>query len=321
MEVFILLIPKIVVITGPTATGKTRLGVELALKLGGEVVSADSMQIYRHMDIGTAKPSPEETRGVRHHMIDIAEPSDGWSVARWLEAAVGVCDDIIARGKLPILVGGTGLYIDSLISGRTFAGGGEDQAACRQELNERYDELGGAAMLKELSQFDPERAARLHAADKKRVVRAWEVFLLTGETITAHDLRTQALPPRYAAAVIALEYADRQDLYTRIDSRVDEMLSSGLFDEVRDLLSGGLHEDCTAMQGIGYKEVAAAIRDEISAAEAVERIKRESRRYAKRQLTWLRNREEVFWIRWGSVPDFDEALRNSTKFLQGLSIV
>lgn len=315
-------IPKIVVITGPTATGKTRLGVELALKLGGEVVSADSMQIYRHMDIGTAKPSAEETRGVPHHMIDIAEPSESWSVARWLETAVGVCDDIIARGKLPILVGGTGLYIDSLISGRTFAGdGGENLAACRQELNERYDELGGAAMLKELSQFDPERAAKLHAADKKRIVRAWEVFLLTGETITAHDLRTKAQPPRYDAAVIALTFSDRQDLYTSIDSRVDEMVNSGLFDEVRDLLSKGLDESCTAMQGIGYKEVAAAIRGEISEIGAIDLIKRESRRYAKRQLTWLRGREGIFWISWASVPDFDEAVRNSTKFLLELSII
>lgn len=315
-------IPKIIVVTGPTATGKTRLGVELALKLDGEVVSADSMQIYKRMDIGTAKPSPDETRGVPHHMINVAEPSEAWSVARWLEAAVSVCDDIISRGKLPVLVGGTGLYIDSLISGRSFATGVDgDAGACRQELNERYDEIGGAAMLTELSQFDPERAAKLHAADKKRIVRAWEVFLLTGETITAHDLRTQAIPPRYDAAVIALEYAYRQDLYERIDERVDDMVSSGLFDEVRGLIADGLQESCTAMQAIGYKEVVAAIHGEISEFDAAEAIKRESRRYAKRQLTWLRGREGIFWIRWKSIPDFDAALRDSTGFLLQRGII
>ena len=166
--------PKLVVITGPTASGKTALGVMLAQRLGGEVVSADSMQIYRGMDIGTAKPTPEEMQGVPHHMIDIADPTENYSVSRYAVEATACVDDILARGKLPIVVGGTGLYIDSLIAGRTFADGTAD-TALRQELNERYDEIGGEGLLGELCKFDPERAAKLHPADKKRIVRAMEV--------------------------------------------------------------------------------------------------------------------------------------------------
>ncbi len=304
---------KILVITGPTATGKTRLGVSCSLALGGEVVSADSMQVYRRMDIGTAKPTAEETRGVPHHLIDVAEPGESWSVARWTELARERCEDILARGRVPVVVGGTGLYIDSLISGRDFADGTRDEA-CRAELGERYDEIGGAAMLTELSQIDPKRAAKLAPADKKRIVRAWEVWLLTGETITEHDRRTRERPSAYDARVIALDYADRAALYARIDARVDEMAAAGLFDEVRALLASGLPDGCTAMQAIGYKEAAAAIRGECDAAAAIETIKRESRRYAKRQLTWLRAKAGVKWIRWGDVPDFDGALRISTDF-------
>ena len=183
--------PKIVVITGPTASGKTALGVALAQRLGGEVVSADSMQIYRGMDIGTAKPTPEEMRGVPHHMIDITDPAENYSVSRYAAQAAACVDDILARGKLPIVVGGTGLYIDSLIAGRTFADGTAD-TALRQELSERYDEIGGEGLLGELRKVDPERAARLHPADKKRIVRAMEVYILTGKTITQHDAETRA---------------------------------------------------------------------------------------------------------------------------------
>ena len=251
--------PKLVVITGPTASGKTALGVALAQRLGGEVVSADSMQIYRGMDIGTAKPTPEEMQGVPHHMIDIADPAENYSVSRYAAQAAACVDDILARGKLPIVVGGTGLYIDSLIAGRTFADGTAD-TALRQELSERYDEIGGEGLLGELRKVDPERAARLHPADKKRIVRAMEVYILTGKTITQHDAETRAVPPRYDAAKIALDFADRQDLYDRIDRRVDAMVRQGLFDEVRALLAAGVPADCTAMQAIGYKELAAAVR-------------------------------------------------------------
>ncbi len=311
--------PKIAVVTGPTATGKTRLGAMLAKKLGGEVVSADSMQIYRGMDIGTAKPSPEETLGVPHHMIDVAEPGEAFSVARYIDEASAACDDILSRGRLPVIVGGTGLYIDSLIAGRRFAMR-DDGGLCRAGLNGRYDEIGGEALLRELSQVDPERAAKLHARDKKRIVRAFEVWLLTGRTITEHDEETRALPPKYEAAVIALDYADRNDLYARIEARVDTMVRAGLFGEVRGLLDAGLSSDCTAMQAIGYKEAAAALQGEIDEAEAVAQIKRESRRYAKRQLTWLRARPDVFWLRWEKEPDFDSALLSSTDFLRSRGI-
>mgnify|MGYP000643138172 CR=1 FL=1 len=287
--------PKIVVITGPTASGKTALGVALAQRLGGEVVSADSMQIYRGMDIGTAKPTPEEMQGVPHHMIDIADPAENYSVSRYAAQAAACVDDILARGKLPIVVGGTGLYIDSLIAGRTFADGTAD-TALRQELSERYDEIGGEGLLGELRKVDPERAARLHPADKKRIVRAMEVYILTGKTITQHDAETRAVPPRYDAAKIALDFADRQDLYDRIDRRVDAMVRQGLFDEVRALLAAGVPADCTAMQAIGYKEFFPYFEGTANLTECTERLKQATRNYAKRQLTWFRRQNDAVWL-------------------------
>ena len=311
--------PKLVVITGPTASGKTALGVALARRLGGEVVSADSMQIYRGMDIGTAKPTPEEMQGVPHHMIDIADPAENYSVSRYAKEAAACVDDILARGKLPIVVGGTGLYIDSLIAGRTFADGTAD-TALRQELSERYDEIGGEGLLGELRKVDPERAAKLHPADKKRIVRAMEVYILTGKTITQHDAETRAVPPRYDAAKIALDFAVRQDLYDRIDRRVDIMVQQGLFDEVRALLAAGVPADCTAMQAIGYKEAVAAVRGEAAPQDAVAAIQLASRRYAKRQLTWLRRDQDLFWLRHEKTPDMDRACRLSTQFLSARGI-
>ena len=271
--------------------------------LGGEVVSCDSMQIYRGMDIGTAKPTPEEMQGVPHHMIDIADPTENYSVSRYAAEATACVDDILARGKLPIVVGGTGLYIDSLIAGRTFADGTAD-TALRQELSERYDEIGGEGLLGELRKFDPERAAKLHPADKKRIVRAMEVYILTGKTITQHDAETRAVPPRYDAAKIALTFADRQDLYACIDRRVDAMMQQGLLDEVRALLAAGIPADCTAMQAIGYKELVRALDAGGDLAPAVEEIKRRSRQYAKRQLTWFRRKEDTEWILLDKMQDF-----------------
>lgn len=307
--------PKLVVITGPTASGKTALGVALARRLGGEVVSADSMQIYRGMDIGTAKPTPEEMQGVPHHMIDIADPAENYSVSRYAKEAAACVDDILARGKLPIVVGGTGLYIDSLIAGRTFADGTAD-TALRQELSERYDEIGGEGLLGELRKVDPERAAKLHPADKKRIVRAMEVYILTGRTITQHDAETRAVPPRYDAAKIALDFAVRQDLYDRIDRRVDIMVQQGLFDEVRALLAAGVPADCTAMQAIGYKELVRALDAGGDLAPAVEEIKRRSRQYAKRQLTWFRRKEDTEWILLDKMQDFSSVVQISTDYLR-----
>ena len=215
--------PKILVISGPTASGKTKLAVALAKARGGEVVSADSMQIYRRMDIGTAKPTAEEMDGVSHHMIDVADPEEDFSVARYVEMASACVDDIFSRGKLPIVAGGTGLYVDSLLSGRTFAAFSPD-SSLRKELEAELAERGGEAMLSELSRVDPEAAARLHPNDHKRIVRALEVYRSTGRTISQHDRETRALPPRYDALTIGLTFRERADLWARIDRRVDQMV-------------------------------------------------------------------------------------------------
>lgn len=305
--------PKILVITGPTATGKTALGVELALELGGEVVSADSMQLYRGMDIGTAKATAEEMRGVPHHMLDAASPNESWSAAMYVERADECVRDILRRGKLPIIVGGTGLYIDSLISGRDFAGGEIDERL-RNKLNAKYERMGGGAMLEELRAVDPSRAAKLHPADRKRIVRALEVYISTGKTITEHDEETKRRPPRYDAAVIALSFRDRAELYRRIDLRVDKMFAAGLVQEVKGLLASGVPEDSTSMQAIGYKETVRFLRGDLTEAQAAALIKQESRRYAKRQLTWLRAKEGIEWILWDKEPDFDFARHRSTEF-------
>ncbi len=299
--------PQIIVVCGPTATGKTRLGIELAEQLNGEIVSADSMQIYRRMDIGTAKATAEERARVPHHMLDVAEPWEDYSVSRYVQEAGQVCDMLLAAGKTPILVGGTGLYIDSLLSGRDFAERDTGDESLRTALDAEYDERGGEAMLETLRTFDPERAAKLHPADRRRIVRAIEIYRLTGKTITAHDAETRARPPRYRAFTAALTYLDRADLYERIDSRVDAMVAEGLFDEVEGLLKEGLSAECTAMQAIGYKEAALALRGEMSRGDAAELIKLNSRRYAKRQLTWFGRNPSAHWFRWDRRPDFDAA--------------
>lgn len=305
---------EIAVVTGPTASGKTRLSVELAKIFNGEIVSADSMQIYKGMDIGTAKVTPEEMQGIPHHMIDVAYPHEQYSVSRYVEEASACIDGIISRGKLPIVVGGTNLYIDSLISGLSFADN-EPDGELREKLGEEYDCVGGEKMLEQLRKIDPERAGKLHPADRRRIIRAIEVYELTGKTITQHDAETRQRPARYAAAKIALCFEDRQQLYGRIDERVDKMVGDGLFAEVKSLLDGGLSPEATAMQAIGYKEPAEYFAGRLSMPEAIELIKQSSRRYAKRQLTWLRRDEEVFRIRWGENPDFRQGIQLSTDFL------
>jgi len=305
---------KIIVIAGPTASGKTRLGIELARAYGGEIVSADSMQVYRRMDIGTAKADEGERAQAVHHMLDVAEPWESYSVARYVEEAGKCCDDIIARGRMPILVGGTGLYIDSLVSGRDFADNQEDMAL-RRELEEEFDRLGADAMLNILADFDPKRAEKLRHGDRRRIIRAIEIYRLTGISATEHDEQSRRRPPRYDAARIVLNYKDRSMLYERIDRRVLMMNELGLFDEVEELLSSGLSADCTAMQAIGYKEAVLAVRGEISRGEAIAMIQQNSRRYAKRQLTWFKRWESAHWIEWDSAPDFEAARHSSTEFL------
>ena len=296
-----------IVITGPTATGKTALGVAVAKALNGEVIGADSMQLYKRMDIGTAKPTTAEMDGVPHHMVGIVEPDEDFSVSLYVEQATAIADDIIARGKIPVVVGGTGLYIDSLIAGRDFADSQSDDHL-RQLLEQQYEAHGGAAMRALLHSFDPERADKLHPGDKRRIIRAIEVFMLSGSTLTQHDKETQERPKRYNPLWFALDFEDRQDLYNRINLRVDRMEILGLFEEVHELLESGLADDSTAMQAIGYKEAALALRDKLSREEALELIKLRSRQYAKRQLTWLRRNPEINWIRWKKSPDLRNGL-------------
>ena len=311
--------PQIVVITGPTASGKTWLAVELAKQYNGEVVSADSMQIYRRMDIGTAKPTPGEMQGIPHHMIDVADPEEDFSVARYVDMASRCVDDILSRGKLPILAGGTGLYIDSLLSGRTFAAF-DGASPLRAELEGRYAREGGEALLRELAQADPESAARLHPNDGKRIVRALEVWLSTGKTITQHNQETKAIPSRYTSLTLTLDFQRREDMWARIDRRVDQMMEAGLAEEVRALLDSGVPERCTAMQAIGYKEMAAALRGDGDIRAAAEQVKLRSRQYAKRQLTWFRRNSEAKKLSWGPVPNFADVLQRSTAYLEEIGI-
>ena len=299
---------KVLVVAGPTASGKTALSIHLAQAVGGEIVSADSMQIYRGMDIGTAKASREEQASAVHHMLDVAAPDENYSVARYAEEAARCCEDIFARGKVPVITGGTGLYIDALLSGVTFGARDED-LSLREKLNAEYDAAGGAEMLRRLSEFDPERAAILHAADKKRIVRAFEVYLLSGETITEHDRKTKLIPPRYDSFFIIPGYRERSLLYKRIDDRVDAMVSAGLFEEVERLLSSGVPENATSMQAIGYKEAVLALKGEVCREEAVEMIKQASRRYAKRQLTWFARRTEALRLYNDDPGGPEEAIR------------
>ena len=310
---------KIVCVVGPTACGKTALGIALAKRFGGEVVSADSMQIYRGMTIGTAAPTKEEMDGVPHHMIGIADPCESYSVARFVQEATACVDDILRRGKLPIVVGGTGLYLDALVAGRTFASG-DSSGATRRLLKERLDREGIKPLLEELRRIDPETAARLHPKDEKRILRALEIYQETGRTMTEHDAYTKTLPPRYDAVYIGLAFEDRADMRALIDRRVDAMMEAGLVDEVRALLQAGVPRDATALQAIGYKELLAALDGGGTVEEAAEEIKLRSRQYAKRQLTWLRRNNAIHWILWKKERDFPRALQISTEILraQGL---
>ena len=294
--------PNVLVICGPTASGKTALAVALAQRFHGEVVSADSMQIYRRMDIGTAKPTAEEMEGIPHHMIDVADPEENFSVARYVSMAVPIVDDILSRGRLPIIAGGTGLYIDNLIAGREFAPFQED-SALRATLQSRAKAEGLPVLLEELRAVDPEAAERLHPNDEKRIIRALEVWLSTGKTITRHNEETKNLPNRYDPLTIALNFKERPHLWQRIDRRVDLMMEQGLEGEVRALLEGGISPACTAMQAIGYKEIARALETGGDVAAALEEVKLRSRQYAKRQLTWFRRDKSTAWYLHGKPVD------------------
>ena len=300
----------LICIAGPTASGKTALSIALAKELDAEIVSCDSMQVYRRMDIGTAKPSMEERCGITHHMLDVAEPWEDFSVSRYCNMASPIIDDILARGKACIVVGGTGLYMDNLIKGTEFAPFPSTGVRERLEAEPIED------VYARLQTIDPEAAARLHLSDKKRIIRAMEVYLETGETITEHDRRTQAIPPKYRPVWFALEDEDRSDLYARIDRRVDVMLQQGLVEEIRTLLNEGIDPRCTAMQAIGYKEFVDALAGRSTIEAAADQVRQSSRRYAKRQLTWFRRNKSIHWLRRSKTVGSEEILSAARRILR-----
>lgn len=311
--------PKVLCIVGPTASGKTKLGVLLAKKYNGEVVSIDSMQIYRGMSIGTAAPTAAEMDGVPHHMVGVAAPGENWSAARFAAAADDCIQDILGRNKLPVLVGGTGLYLDAIIAGRTFAPGASG-GAVRRALQEELEAGGIEPLLAQLRRVDPEAAGRLHPADTKRILRALEVYRETGKTISRHNEETRSLPKKYDPVYIGLAFRDREDMKTLIDRRVDRMMEEGLPEEVRALRDGGVPRDSTALQAIGYKELLPALEGKRSLEEAAAEIKLRSRQYAKRQLTWLRRNPDIHWIYWEKERNFAAAFQNATEILTALGL-
>ena len=303
----------IICIAGPTASGKTALAVELAKELNGEVVSCDSMYVYRRMNIGTAKPTREEMQGIVHHMIDVADPDEDFSVSRYCEMASPIVDDIVARGKTAIIAGGTGLYMDSLIKGNDFAA--FPATGHRQRLEKLLEEEGLEVLASQLQSIDPEALSRSQN-NPRRIIRALEVYYETGETITAHNLKTQAIPPRYTPLWLGLDFAERSELYRRIDLRVGIMLEMGLVQEIQDLLSSGIPEKCTAMQAIGYKEFVAALDGQCTIEEAADEVRKSSRHYAKRQLTWFRRNKDIRWITRKADSSPEEILRCARQIIR-----
>ncbi len=300
---------KIICIVGPTASGKTRLSVELAKALGAEIVSCDSMQIYKYMDIGTAKPTAAEKQGIVHHMMDFLDPRESYSVSRYVRETDPIVQDILSRGKPVVIVGGTGLYLDSLIAGREFAP--FPQSGKREELTHIAETQGIQVLMEQLRAVDPEAAARIHPSNQKRVIRALEIWLETGKTMTQHDLESKAIPPKYQPLYLGLDYENRQDLYDRIDLRVDVMLEQGLVEEVRNLLAMGIPASATGLQAIGYKELIQYLSGQGTLQEAREAIQLGSRRYAKRQRTWFYRNEKINWFSLPKNPDFDAVLARS----------
>ena len=302
----------IICLAGPTASGKTALAVELAKEFDGEVVSCDSMQVYRRMNIGTAKPTQEEMQGIPHHMIDVADPEEDYSVSRYCAQATPIVEDIVARGKTAIIAGGTGLYMDSLIRGNDFAP--FPSTGVRQRLEAQADAEGLGSMAAWLRSVDPEAAERIH--DRKRLLRALEVYLETGETITEHNRRTQAIPPKFTPVWLGLDFADRQRLYDRIDLRVTKMLEMGLLEEIRGLLASGVPEKATAMQAIGYKEFVDALAGRETVETAADQVRQSSRRYAKRQLTWFRRHKAMHWLTREAQTTGEDIFRSARQVLR-----
>ena len=287
---------KIVAIVGPTASGKSALALELARRLSGEIVSCDSMQVYKKMNIGTAKPTEAEMTEIRHHLIDVVEPDTSFSCADYVRLATEAVEDILSRGKLPIFCGGTGLYLDAFLRGTDFETTEIDEDL-RRELEEYARVNGNSALHAMLREIDPESADAIHENNVKRVIRAIEIYRTSGKTKTELDRISLLGEPKYDAAVIGLHYSDRDVLAQRINKRVDIMLDTGLLEETGELYDAGIFEkNSTATQAIGYKEMLGFIRGETSLDEATEILKNATRKYAKRQMTWFRQKPYVTWV-------------------------
>ena len=306
---------RVLAVVGPTASGKTALAVQLAKKYDGEIVSADSMQIYKGMDIASAKPTEEEKEGIPHHLMDFLEPTEEFSVSDYVKLASDTIDQIIARGKLPILCGGSGLYIRSLIDNISFAPEDPDEIL-RDELNQRFEKEGGEVLLKELAEFDPETAEKLSPNDGKRIVRAIEIYRATGITMSEHISLSKLEPSPYDVTAIGLTFADRQNLYERINKRVDVMLKRGLVEEAQRFYSS--EKSITSSAAIGYKELKPYLDGKITLEAAAEKLKMESRRYAKRQITWFKRDEYINWI---EVDECKDVLEEAVRIIEGNSDV
>lgn len=305
---------RLICICGPTASGKTALSVALAKQLHTEIISADSMQIYRGMDIGTAKPTAEERQGVPHHLLDICAPGEAFSVARYVELADAAAQDVLSRGMVPIVAGGTGLYMDALIECSTFSGD-ETDLSVREKYQRMAAERGNEAVHACLARVDPEGAERLHPNNLKRVIRALEVYEQTGMTIDAFNRLHKRPAPKYAALKIGICPAERQTLYDRIDRRVDQMLADGLLEETKRLLDSGALAG-TAAQAIGYKELLGYLQGDALLADCVALLKQRSRNYAKRQLTWLKRDDNIHWIYYNNGEELPAILQEATEYLQ-----
>ena len=305
---------RLICICGPTASGKTALSVALAQQLHTEIISADSMQIYRGMDIGTAKPTIAERQGVPHHLLDVCAPGETFSVARYVELADAAAQDILSRGMVPVVAGGTGLYMDALIECSTFSGD-EADLTIREKYQRMAAEQGNEAVHACLAAVDPEGAERLHPNNLKRVIRALEVYEQTGMTLDAFNRLHKRPAPKYQALKIAVCPAERQTLYDRIDRRVDQMLEDGLLDETRRLLDAGALAG-TAAQAIGYKELLGYLQGDALLADCVALLKQRSRNYAKRQLTWLKRDDNIHWIYYNKGEELPSILQEATKYLQ-----
>ena len=307
--------PQILAIVGPTASGKSALAEALAVRLNGEIVSCDSMQIYRGMDIGTAKPDAETRARVRYHLIDVADPAQEFSMVEYLSLAERAVSDILSRGKLPIFCGGTGLYLDAFLRGMPASPGGDP--ALRAELAALAAERGNTYLHAELAKVDPESAAATHPSNLRRVIRALEIYRATGITKTEWDRRSRQQQMRYRATVLYLSFEDRSLLYGRIDSRVDEMIKAGLVDETKRLLDAGVFEvSSTAAAAIGYKELLPYLRGECDLSFATQTLKMATRRYAKRQITWFSAKPyvtRIFMDREGKLRNFEEIVNNAEK--------